>query len=210
LARIGSEMEQMIEWFIRFAAMDLKNASEGDFLMLREDIVALSKGNSLLKDSQEPHFQSTNPGDRRDWPELISILQKTIRMLLNGLADSGMAVMGPTSVVQILVYPRRGAKVRGLPLPDERADLEAHYSIPDFFSYLVYSLGQLLEKVGKLIARCPHCRKIFLQSRRNQEYCGRSCQSVAIMQRLRADAKTSKKSEKRPLARRAKHGAKRG
>lgn len=61
---------------------------------------------------------------------------------------------------------------------------------------LLLHMTTLLERHCDQIRRCPLCRQVFLQNRRHQQYCGRRCQSVAVMQKHRAEekAKTKKKS----------------
>jgi len=83
---------------------------------------------------------------------------------------------------------------------------------------LIAVMGQLLASVGQVVSRCPHCHKVFLQSRRNQDHCGRSCQSVAYTQRRRAVAKaqTQKKAKGKKTGSttskkgRSRHGKKKG
>src|SRR5215467_13773969 len=49
-------------------------------------------------------------------------------------------------------------------------------------------LQELLRAVPQGICRCPHCKRLFLQVKRQARYCGRRCQSVATMRRSRAQA----------------------
>jgi hypothetical protein len=80
---------------------------------------------------------------------------------------------------------------------------------------LLRHMTSLLETYCDQIRRCPHCKNMFLQFRRHQEYCGRRCQSVAVMQKRRADMKAERKpSEKKRVVKRAvkggsQHGKKR-
>ena len=174
-----------VDWFVRFARMDLAKASPGDFLSLQEEFAALVTA----------HFK--NSPDTMPNREQILEIQQTIRKHLTELVDEGRTMFQALPGNLWILFPRMAAK-----LPTglwAGATKEQISGMPDIVSHRVASgdpanlvplLGELLEKVGRPIIRCPHCQHIFLQSRTNQEYCGRSCQSVAVMQERRAVAKT--------------------
>lgn len=211
LVRVGYDKGawEEIGWFIRLARADLDKASPGDLLSVKEEFVAMQKVHLRV--------HTDLPED-----EVVGNVQRIVRKNLEELADQGFTFLPEIPVRQRIEYPHIMEKLtlRGSYEPDPQGN-----SLPDSLSFLhappgiglVAVMGQLLATVGKLIVRCPHCRNIFLQSRRNQDYCGRSCQSVAIMQWRRAEAKaqttkkaTAKKSVSRTSGKgEARHGKKR-
>ncbi len=178
-----------VDWFLRFARMDLDNASPGDLLSLEEDFWALSAA----------HFGSS-PKSKPTREEIIEI-QRTVRNHLTDLADQRKTELPVLSGCLWILYPRLEANLSvGESTSAEtkewvlkQPDIVSHRAAGGNPTNLISLLGELLEKAGKPIVRCPHCRTIFLQSRRNQEYCSRSCQSVAVMQARRAKAKAQTK-----------------
>jgi hypothetical protein len=194
--RIGYEKGPIgeLDWFIRLANAKLEGASEGEVLMLQEEFTALEKAHSKISDRWR--FRPQVDGLKLvevsfiPTPQDIIDVQKIIRSRLSELADRGLTVF-PVMPTQMLIgYPRRLAK---RDLTKSTPDFIVSYSVASpSFTKLVYYMGLLIEKSEKLVSRCPHCRNIFLQNRRNQEHCSRSCQSVAVMQRKRAEEKTNK------------------
>ena len=212
LTRIGYDKSAWDEvgWFVRLARTDLDKASPGDLLSLKEEFVALQKVRLRV--------QTDLPED-----EAVGNVQRYVRTHLGELADQGFTFLPEIPIQQRIEYPDIAIKQLALRAgyqPSPQAT-----GLPDCMSFLhappgiglVAVMGQLLATVGKLIVRCPHCRNIFLQSRRNQEYCGRSCQSIAVMQRRRAETKaqttqkaTAKKSVSKTSGKgEAQHGKKR-
>lgn len=179
-----------VDWFVRFARMDLDKASPGDFLSLQEEFAALGTA----------HFK--NSPDSIPTREQIIEIQHTIRKHLTELADGGKTMFPALPGFLWILYPRMSAKLqRGLWAGGTEEQIS---SLPDIVvnraasgdaANIVPLLGELLEKVRRPIVRCPHCQHIFLQSRANQEYCSRSCQSVAVMQERRAQAKAQTKQK---------------
>jgi len=178
-----------LDWFVRFARMDLGTASPGDLLSLQEEFWALVAA----------HFRSTlKPMPSRE--HMIEI-QHTIQQHLADLADQQKTMLPALPGVLWILYPRIEANLEVGASADaktkewllKRPDIVSHRQASGNPANLVSLLGELLEKAGKPILRCPHCRTIFLQPRRNQEYCSRHCQSVAIMRKGRAEAKAKRK-----------------
>src|SRR5262249_28533803 len=138
--------------------------------------------------------------DGRPSIETMGEFQKLVQKHLEELADEGYTVLPKVEIEQAIHYLKVRERLTGR--RNTKADLRVieNFSggrwkqVPDCLSAihvtselgLIAVMGQLLATVGKLICRCPHCGKIFLQSRRNQEYCDRKCQSVSVMQRKRA------------------------
>lgn len=184
-----------LDWFVRFARRDLDKASPGEFLSLQEEFAALVTA----------HFKSSP--DSMPTREQIIEIQQIVRKHLTELADEGKTMFPALPGFLWILYPRilaklqegvwgRGKKEQISSLPD----IGLHRAASGDPANLVPLLGELLGKVGRPIVRCPHCRNIFLQSRKNQVYCSRSCQSVAIMQKRRAEVtaqiKQTKKAKK--------------
>lgn len=66
-----------------------------------------------------------------------------------------------------------------------------------FHASLLRHMTRLLEIYCDQIRRCPRssCQRVFLQTRRHQEYCSRQCQSIAVMQKRRATDKKTLSSQ---------------
>lgn len=213
LSRVGygKPLAYEVDWFIGLANNNLEQLSEGENLTLQEDFSVLMKAHCDWVNAKLPTHS-----------EMLEV-QRIVRHHLSELADKGLTVLPETPIRHCLSYPRRMAILQtlaiGVPvnLPKETPDCMTQHLIGLVsFNNLVYFMGHLLEKVGKLVLRCPHCRNIFLQWRRNQEYCSRSCQSVSVMQRRRAEAKAKaaqiakgKKRASQPGKGVASHGKKR-
>jgi hypothetical protein len=184
-----------VDWFIRFANVNLEGASEGEVLTLQEEFTALEKAHCNMPD----RYRLESGADGVEMievpftptPKDLIEVQKIIQSHLSELADKGFTKFPVMPTQMILAYPRRMGKKIELPsyIPDCGV---AHYVASTSFTKLVYYMGHLLGKVGKPVLRCPHCRTIFLRGRRNQEHCSRSCQSVAAVQRRRSEVKALK------------------
>jgi len=155
------------------------------------------------------HLGLANSDDKDNQPtdEEIGDFQREIKKHLEELANQGCTFLPKTEVQQRIEYPHVMEKLamqegwKPHPQPVSLPDCNSVFNLPKSVTGLIAVMGRLLEKVGTLIVRCPHCKNIFLQSRRNQEYCGRSCQSVAFVQRRRAEAKaraSKKATAKKP------------
>ena len=121
---------------------------------------------------------------------------------LNDLADGKGTVLGPFQVTVSVRFEHvhdaygRQKKPRHIIHRGEMGEkVENIYRIS-----LLRHLTTLLETYCDQIRRCPHCLSVFLQNRRHQEYCSRRCQSVAVMQKRRAEEKA--KSKKKPTDKR--------
>jgi hypothetical protein len=174
-----SEWDQM-NWYVTLANADMGHLSPGETLSLQEEVRSLER--TLFRDILKVPL-----------PELEEIrnLHSIIRTHLESLADKGYAVIGPFSLKVHIVRP----KVPPFEHGQGWYDL-VHYPDLTEGDLLAYHMSQLLQKFGHAIRRCPHCNKIFLQQRRNGRYCGRTCQSRAVMKRIRAEKKATKKPKK--------------
>jgi len=214
LTRIGYEKEpdEELNWFIRLGNAKLEGLSEGEVLMLQEEFNALDKAHSNSpyrydgKVGKDGYFQIIEVPCLPTLKEMVEV-QKIIQSRLSELADLGYTCLPEMPTQMNICYPRRMEKTD---LPSYIPECAvSHFVTSPSLTKLVYFMGHLLEKVGKLVLRCPHCRNIFLQSRKNQEYCSRSCQSVAVMQRRRTEAKVLQVKSRSTRNRRARHGTKR-
>ena len=181
-----------LDWFVRFATMDLDKVSQGDFLNLQEEIWALLT----------VHFKSSP--DSIPLREQIIEIQQTIRNHLTELVDRGQTMLPSLPGFLWITYPRIAANlsvgaspVAKLKKFKRMLEIVSHRAASGHPDNLVPLLGELLEKVGKPVLRCPHCRNFFLPSRSNQENCSRHCQSVAVMQRHRAEVKAQIKQTRK-------------
>ena len=88
-----------LDWFVRFARMDLDEASPGDLLSLEEDFWALSAA----------HFRSS-PKSKPTREEIIQI-QRTVQNHLTDLADKGITMLPALPGWLWIYYPRIKAKL---------------------------------------------------------------------------------------------------
>lgn len=198
LARVGLEKgpEEELNWFLRFANLDVGRASHGELLTIQEDLAVIIKVHNLY---YTPHLPT-----RDEILELHALLRKH----LAELADEGKSLFPEVVIRQWIIYPRHHARIRARStgkldeVPSHIADcVTSDNPTARSLVYMVRLVGRLIEKSKGLVMRCPHCQNLFLQGRRNQEYCGRVCQSVAVMQRLRSAAKASTTSGRKKKGR---------
>jgi hypothetical protein len=73
---------------------------------------------------------------------------------------------------------------------------------------LLRHLARLLETYCDHVRRCcrPSCRQLFLQFRRQQRYCDRTCQSIDVMQKKRAIVKVNRKKRLKGVRKKRRNG----
>lgn len=155
-----SEWDQLT-WYVQFAQKDLDRLSPGELLSVREDVRAVDR--TLVRQMQGVEGV---PG-RSD--EEIRGLQALVCEKLTELADTGIACLGPFQVIVTATFLFGREQLTG-----------------DWFQY---RFAQLLKRFCRSVRRCPHCQAIFVQSRRNALFCSRTCQSRAVMKKIRATRK---------------------
>ena len=217
--RIGHDRWDQMTWFVKLANIDLAALSPGDVQNLQDECQAIR----MVAIS----FHSI-PSNRKRYPFLRgwnSSLSPTVRDLenihaaiaphLNNLADGMEVSLGPVQVAHTTRFRKTTENERKGGYPPHviypTAILKAgSHSWPDEF---LLRTARLLEEFVDGIRRCPHCKKVFLQLRRNATYCGRACHSVAGMRRIRTKQAFEKqvKTQGRKTTRkgRSPHGKKR-
>ena len=166
---------ERLKWKEEFAAMLLR--TDGSVIPIPADPMRYPRGKvtDLLKVTSLPTIEQMQ--DVRD----------EITGHLTELADGKGTSLGPFKVTFLVMFrhvhdaygthetPRHFIQI------GETGEPKANI----YQTSLLRHMTRLLETYCDQIRRCPHCSKVFLQNRRHQEYCRRSCQSVAVMQKRR-------------------------
>ena len=176
---------EALNWFVVFAQRDLTSATEGDWLLLNEEIQAL-----LHLITQQ---QLAVPFTRDE----LQALQKKGLGWLTLLVDEGSTLMG---TFQVHVYVRRGKPFTGTPrirrwgglmmLPSHNF---AGHIPPGGLLGLEYHFACLLERWPETVQRCPKCHRLFARFRRHAEFCSRKCQSQVAASEYRGKQAENKK-----------------
>lgn len=117
------------------------------------------------------------------------------------LADGEGTALGPFALQYLIMFDHVHDAYGKTGVPRYlRARGELHMSNDPPRDSMLRLLAKLLEEYADQVRRCPHCRKVFLQSRLNQEHCSRACQSVAIARAIRARNKAVKRRGRRASA----------
>ena len=217
----GDREWNVMNWFVLLAKKDLARLSNGDFLNLQEEALAIRR--TYCRDL----------GARANPPAMdeLSRLQSDIRKSLNDLVACHQVTLGPFPVkieinlpsakaeedTEISRFVRAGHKVdviwKNLSKPENDLAKIRVWHLVSPAQTLQYEFARRLETYANAIERCPHCKTLFLQLRSTAVYCDRKCQRIAIMRNLRADAKAKaqvKKTVRRGRTASAKGGKRHG
>ena len=189
---------ERLDWFVRLSRIDLEKASPADIACLEEEWITL----------QRVWYRHGNPP--RPTQDQLASLQTAVLRHLKELADGGGTFFEDLHYSRRVIYPRLlQAAISGRPFkaadfsgnPSFELDRMAWDSPPEGEKTLLFLFAHLLghgDMTG-VVRRCPHgdkdCQGIFVQSRRNQVFCSRSCQSRASAQEQRDKAATKAKSK---------------
>lgn len=197
-ANIMFDRWDQMAWFVKLANTDMAALTPGDIQNLQDQCEAIR----MVQISFYPI-----PPDRKRYPfhggwgasasptlRDLENIHAAIAPRLNTLADGVEVSFGPVQVTHTIRFRKSNeAEQRaGYPphLISPYAVLRAgSQSWPDEF---LLRTARLLEEFVDGIRRCPHCKKVFLQLRRNATYCGPACYSVAGMRRLREEQRPQK------------------
>lgn len=217
-ANIIFDHRNQMAWFIKLTNTDLTTLTPGDIQNLQDQCEAIR---------MVPISFSPIPSDRKRYPfqrgwmttpspnfEDLQRIHEAIAPRLSQFADGAEISFGPMQVKHTVRFRKSTEAEQGAGYPPHLifpiAILQASNAWPDEFSLRA---ARLLEEFVDGIHRCPHCKQVFLQLRRNATYCGRTCHSVAGMQRLRAqralEMPASTHGPRTAQKRRAPHGKKR-
>ena len=180
-------------WFVKLANIDMSKLTPGDIQNLQDQceairMVPISFYPISSDRKRYPFHRGWMAGESPTLRDLQNI-HDAIAPCLNKLADGVEVSFGPTQVTHTIRF-RKSTEV------EQEAGYPPHlifpyavlrggsHSWPDEF---LLRAARLLEEFVDGIRRCPHCKKVFLQLRRNATYCGPGCYSVAGMRRLRAE-----------------------
>ena len=181
---------ERMNWYVTFTNRELAKLSAGEVLTLQEEILALRRTLTRHPNASLPTFKE------------MEKFQQDLFKHFRDLVDGGRTVVGPFSksyevtLPQVVLEQAEGlSEFLGTPAQTPSKIRTRHtfkHTLPlrdsrDWDNWLLDHMGRLLEQFGASIRRCHHCSKFFLQLRRNAMYCGRSCQSVAVMRRIRQE-----------------------
>ena len=186
-----SDWDRM-NWYAELIKKDLGKMTPGEVLALQEEFRAL-KRILWLPFGKGSQFSLLPPVAE------MKATQSLVAKHLQELADKGETTLGPFQLKTHVISPAHAFRdrykgmepsaLRQLAGVDHKTDLLSGNG-------LVYYLAELLKTFGGSIRRCPHCSTIFLQFRRNAQYCGRKCQSVAVMRKKRSVAKAKPRARR--------------
>ena len=175
----GDRDRGLVQWFVNLAQENLRNCSPENLLQWQEEIVAL----------QRNYYHFTNPPTPSS--SQIKKLQKEVLKHLVNIIDRGQSQFGPFHNFSWVLDTKRVASFTGQPsLPQIHKvfswdTLKMSNPKQSMRQCLVHFLNQLVKRFASSIYRCPNCSKIFLQFRKHQVYCHRTCQSVAAARNYR-------------------------
>ncbi len=213
-----SELEDMdrwyqMDWFVKFAiAKNLRTLKDTDLLRWRQELAAmeLRARHPILPVPLDPLRYPTGDGPGNDEAPRIPLFnmeelenfQARILRHINRLADGEGTCFGPFPFSYEVRIHHVHDHYGRTKFPRHTIYRGETTEPKDMFTGLVRHFATLSEQYCDHVRRCPHCRDVFLQFRRQQRYCTRDCQSVAVMKARRAKVKTrrgSKSRKQRPI-----------
>jgi len=207
-ARIGLSPWHQMAWFVRLANTDLTKLSPGDLQNLQDECQAIR--------ITPISFHPTRP-DRKRYPFLhgwvgslspsfiqLQNIQAAIAPHLNRIADGQTTECGPITLQHTIKFRRSNDAQQRAGYPPYSISPTSIFNSNSWADEFLFRVTRLLEQRRRRstlfvdsIRRCPNCQDMFVQLRRNANYCGRKCHSVAGMQKARALAKKRKQKNKR-------------
>jgi hypothetical protein len=215
-----------MDWFVRFATVkNLRALKDSELCRWRQELAAmeLRARRPILPAPLDPLRYPTGEGPgNNDAPQIplfnmeeLEEFQALISPHINRLADGEGTCFGPF---------RLSYQMRLYHIHDHYGKVDfPRYTIyrgettepDDMFTGLLRHLATLAETYCDHVRRCPHCGSVFLQFRRQQRYCTRGCQSVAVMKKQRREEKyriikkqRAEKQTEKKLRKRGHHGKK--
>jgi hypothetical protein len=204
--RIGGRDEwSQMAWFVKLANTDLDGLSPGDIQNWLDECHAIRMvPEGLFSDRKRyPHHRGWIGSPSPTLTDLQNI-KAEIAPHLDRLANDKDTEIGPITVQHRTRFRKSNEAERNGGYPPTLI-YQIAMSIDSKRSWsddLLLRMTRLLQQFVDNIRRCPHCKKVFVQLRRNATYCGPSCYTVAGMQRLRATRRKQggKRMRKGPIA----------
>jgi hypothetical protein len=198
--RIGRSPWDQMAWFVNLSNIDLASLSPGDLLNWSDEFVAIStSASSVISTAPSRNVKRGWQPKHRTQPPLqpptlqqMRQVQSLLGLYLNALADGQTIDIETAPVGEITRFRKTDAQEEqaGAPRYDVQYT-ELRRSMANlYFPRLLWRMTHLLKQFANTIRRCPHCHRVFIQLRRNRNYCGKACYTVAGMQRLRAEKKS--------------------
>jgi hypothetical protein len=194
LSRIGHDRWSQLNWFVRLVNVgNFDEMTAGERLLWQEEFAVMMQpeptGEKLHGYSALTNAETSVPLTMVDldalglYPRTIEEMKKVRESTaphLRRLANGEDTYIGPFTLNYGVRFSHIHDRYGKMLVPRYNVQREEGGLRTLEEAYLL-KLSWLLEGYAAQIRRCTHCRNIFLQSRRNQEYCGRGCQSVAAM-----------------------------
>ena len=197
-SRIGRSNWHKMAWFVKLANVDWDTLSPGDlhnwqdeFRAIREDA---SPGITSLPPQHSPRYWKpkgyTPPVYQPPSLEDMKEVQRETAPHLNDIANDQNTHTHTLNIDYMVSFIRTSHEEEHAGAPQYqvmRSELPFNVTTNLYSSPLYWKMIRLLEEFADFIRRCPHCKQIFLQVKRNARYCSRSCHSVAGMRLKRAE-----------------------
>ncbi len=188
-SRAEPEMDhwRILDWFVRLAReqMPFRQMAESELEVLRQEYRALQEVWGRFNQNVVT-------------VEALEDFRSTVRRHLKDLADTGQTTFGPFTLKRFVYMPAEDPSQTGR-APEV---VSGEFVEPFQGQGLLHLLSGLFQQVGLAVRRCPHCSGVFLKSKRNARFCGRTCQANAYARRIREGARAKKLQKKRASARR--------
>ena len=173
------ELDQRMEFLIRFVGLDLANLRQGDQLNLQDDI------KRFLGSVPAPGevVVSFKEQDVERYPEKsVRSLQGLVRTFLSQVANASKDRTGKLQSLGIPTSLALRADFRVIRDPGDFVLLNVSGNLTDIF--LFKTLFLLFQARIEPIRECPECGKIFYRRDARQKFCRRRCANLAATKRF--------------------------
>ena len=173
------DLDQRMEFLIRFVGLDLANLRQGDQLNLQDDI------KRFLGSVRAPGevVVSFKEKDGERYPEKsVRDLQGRVRILFSQVANASKDRTGKLKSMGIPTFQLLRANFRVIRDPGDFVLLNVRGNLTDLF--LFKTLFLLFQAPLEPIRECPECGKIFYRHDRRQKYCERRCANLVATKRF--------------------------
>lgn len=196
-AHIPAQREQLnaLAWFVELAQWlelhntDLRHMSPADILTKQEEFAALER---QLQVRHSPPLPS-----KMD----LRLLSIGVKDALDDLRHKHETRLGPFFMSVHIVLPTKPSSANPVDRARDVSDFNRAIGAPSFLqdraegrNGLMREFAGLLKKYLTSIRCCPGCEMVFVQPRKNAEYCSRKCQNKHYMQTERDIANEKKRA----------------
>jgi len=178
------DYRRLLAWFVAFAQTPLASKNPAELRGLREEMRAL----------QEEAFKFFE--DDTGTANQLAKTQRTVAEYLNQLVRTGEIKFEEFQLRPSILLPRFRPR---LPAPSPfKHTIYIDESVEPYHGKgLLYLFFLALKSAGDRLRPCLHCSTLFVQARRKQRFCKRTCQQVASMRELRDRRRKAKATKHR-------------